>query len=133
VIVVDTNLIAYLLIGGSHTELAERVYGKDAEWAAPLLWRSELRNVLASYGRSDGLAVDDALLLMRRAEQLLAGREFQPASDHVLAIAWRAGLTAYDAEFVAVARTLALPLVTFDRAILRRQADVAVAPSAFAA
>ena len=132
-IVVDTNLIAYLLIGGTHTDLAERVYTRDAEWAAPVLWRSELRNVLASYGRSDELAVDDALLLMRRAEQLLAGREYQPASDQVLAIAWRAGLTAYDAEFVAVARTLSIPLVTFDRAVLRRQSDLAIAPAAFAA
>jgi len=133
VIVVDTNLIAYLLVAGSHTAVAERVYMKDPEWTAPVLWRSELRKVLASYGREGALAVDDAILLMRQAEQLLAGREYQPASDHVLAIAWRTGLTAYDAEFVAVARTLSIPLVTFDRAVLRKQAEVAVAPAAFAA
>ena len=50
-IVVDTNVIAYLLIPGQHTAAARGTLARDAEWAAPLLWRSELRNVLALYLR----------------------------------------------------------------------------------
>ena len=36
-IVADTNLIAYLLINGEHTHLAEKIFQKDADWVAPLL------------------------------------------------------------------------------------------------
>lgn len=130
-IVVDTNVIAYLLLDGVHTSTADRVYQRDHEWAAPLLWRSELRNVLAVYGRSTGMPVEDAIEVMRKAEQLVAGREFQPPSDAVLALAWSSGLSAYDCEFVAVARALRVPLVTFDRKVMRRFPEDATAAAAF--
>jgi predicted nucleic acid-binding protein len=41
-IVVDTNVITYLLIAGDFTDLAEQAFRKDGEWHAPLLWKSEL-------------------------------------------------------------------------------------------
>ena len=40
-------------------------------------------------------------------------------------------LTAYDAEFVALARTLRVPLVTLDGGILEGAPDIAVRPRAF--
>ncbi len=46
-IVVDTNVIAYLWLPGARTAAAERLVKKDSDWNAPLLWRSEFRNVLA--------------------------------------------------------------------------------------
>jgi predicted nucleic acid-binding protein len=35
VIVVDTNVLVYLLVLGEHTEQAERVFLRDPMWAAP--------------------------------------------------------------------------------------------------
>lgn len=36
-IVVDTNVLAYLLLTGEHTSEAEQVLAKDPVWAAPVL------------------------------------------------------------------------------------------------
>lgn len=52
-IVVDTNLIGYLFLSSEGSLLAEAVLIKDMDWVAPLLWRSELRNVLAYYLRKN--------------------------------------------------------------------------------
>ena len=46
-IVVDTNLLVYLHVEGEHTAQAERILRKDAAWAAPLLWRSDMGLVKA--------------------------------------------------------------------------------------
>ena len=72
-IVVDTNVLAYLLLPGERTEQAERVFHRDPVWAAPLLWRSELRNVLAVYMRQGRLSLDQALQLMDNAAILMQG------------------------------------------------------------
>ncbi len=45
-IVVDTNLLAYLLLPTSHTAEADAVLLKDPDWIAPALIHSEFRNVL---------------------------------------------------------------------------------------
>jgi predicted nucleic acid-binding protein len=126
VIVVDTNLIAYLLIDGTNTRTAERVLDADDDWCASLLWRSELRNVLARRMRDGDCELSDAVEAWRLAAALLAEREFQPNGEHVLRLAASSRCSAYDCEFVAVARDLGVPLVTFDREVVRRFGEVAV-------
>jgi len=114
VIVVDTNVLAYLLIPGQYTESAERLLLDEPEWAAPLLWRSELRNVLATYVRSKRLEVSDALALHRRAADLIGAEEYDPETLDVLRLAKASGCSAYDCEFVSVAEYLDVKLVTAD-------------------
>jgi predicted nucleic acid-binding protein len=125
VIVVDTNVIAYLWLPGVGTESAERLYREDAEWCAPLLWRSELRNLLAAYLRRRRLGLEDAIRIAEAAQEQLRGREFEVPSERVLQAANASRCSAYDCEFVTLARELALPLVTNDRQILRDFPDVA--------
>lgn len=47
-IVVETSVIAYLVIPGEHTEAAIAAARRDSHWTAPRQWRAELRNVLAT-------------------------------------------------------------------------------------
>jgi predicted nucleic acid-binding protein len=118
VIVVDTNVLVYLLLPGEHTEHAERVLRRDPVWTAPLLWRSEFRNMLAVYMRQGRLSLDHALRLMDTAEILLQGREYTVSSVRVLSLVAGTRCSAYDGEFVALAQDLGLSLVTSDARLL---------------
>lgn len=131
-IVVDTNLISYLYLEGEHSLLAERAWRKDGEWAAPLLWRSEFRNVLAFYIRRKWLTLEDSQQIMNEALDLMAEHEYEVDSNLVLQLVDRSSCSAYDCEFVALAQELKIPLVTMDQQILRDFPTVAIPLTAFA-
>ena len=118
-IVVDTNVIAYFFLPGERTADAERLLRRDREWAAPLLWRSELCNILATYVRRGELDLVLAQRVASNAERFLRGREYAVRSDAVLAAAAASGCTAYDCEFAVLAEELRVPLVTTDKKILK--------------
>ncbi|MBE7565371.1 type II toxin-antitoxin system VapC family toxin [Acidithiobacillus thiooxidans] len=113
-IVVDSNVIAYLYLPGEFTAEAERLLERDPDWVAPLLWRSELRNILALYIRKKLLEFDQAFRIQREAETLLADHEYDVDSFEVLTLARDSGCSAYDCEFIALARQLDVKLVTMD-------------------
>jgi predicted nucleic acid-binding protein len=131
VIVADTNLLVYLLLPGAYTDVADKVWQKDADWAAPVLWRSEFRNVLAGYIRKGLLSRTAALDAFGRAEAVIGGREYPADTGKVLALVETSTCSAYDCEFVALAQELGLPLVTSDTGVLRNFAGIAVTPAAF--
>ncbi|MFA5028825.1 MAG: type II toxin-antitoxin system VapC family toxin [Candidatus Methylomirabilota bacterium] len=130
-IVADTNLVAYLLLDGEYTAKARRAFRRDPAWTAPLLWRSEFRNILAAYLRRKQLTLLDALEVMREAEALFFDAEYSVESGQVLKLASESGCSAYDCEFVVLAQQLGAPLVTSDREILAAFPQTAVALSEF--
>ena len=132
-IVVDTNLIAYLLIEGERTETAERVLAADEDWNAPLIWRSELRNTLAKSVWRNLIDMGEAFRIMTEAESIMAAGEFPVVSGDVLSLAGSSGCSAYDAEFVVLARDLRVPLVTTDKELLEKFPETAVSPERFLA
>ena len=125
-IVVDTNVIAYLFLPGEHSDVARRAFLRDPSWAAPALWRSELRSVLAISVRERGLRERDAVELFDAATDLMRGGEFGVNSELVIHLAAASNCSAYDCEFVALALELDVPLVTADRRILREFGDHSV-------
>jgi len=125
-IVADTNLIAYFFIPGEHTADAQRVFLRDPDWVAPLLWKSEFRNVLAAYLRQGHFDLNDALAIVGEAEQLLKGNEYAVASDRVLKMAGESKCSAYDCEFAALALDLGIKLVTPDKVILSAFPEITV-------
>ncbi|HLN59225.1 MAG TPA: type II toxin-antitoxin system VapC family toxin [Thermoanaerobaculia bacterium] len=124
-IVVDTNVIAYLWLPGSRTTAAERLLRNDSDWNAPLLWRSEFHNVLAGCLRRGDLKLETALQIMSEAEGQMRGREFSVPSAQVLARVEESACSAYDCEFVVLAQELAVPLVTSDEKLLKNFPSVA--------
>lgn len=132
-IVVDTNILAYLLIESEATAIARRVLKADTEWAAPVLWRSEFRNLLATYLRQSRMTLADAVGYYTDAAKLVFGREHLGDSRTILTLAEHSGHSAYDCEFVGIAKHLGVPLVTNDRRLCRSFPDTAISPAEFLA
>ena len=126
-IVVDSNVLAYLYLPGEYTAAAEALFERDPEWAVPILWRSEFRNILAGYMRRRALTFAQAHELQREAEGLLTGSEFELDSLPVLELVRDSDCSAYDCEFVALAIKLGTKLVTMDSKLLRAFPTRAVA------
>ena len=130
-IVADTNLIVYFFIQGEHSELAEKAFQKDPQWTAPILWRSEFRNVLVKCLKDGYFKFNDAVQIMGEAEGLMMAGEYAVGSLDVLRLAASKGCSAYDAEFIVLAQELGIPLVTMDSTILNTFPETAVRADRF--
>jgi predicted nucleic acid-binding protein len=119
VIVVDTNVLAYYWIKGPFTEAAERLEEADPVWVAPAVWRHELWNVLATLVKARQMSLELAGEVAARAELQMDGSEMPVEAKDVLSLAARSGCSAYDGEFVALAISLGVPLVTCDRKLVK--------------
>ncbi len=125
-IVTDSNVPAYLYLPGEYTSAAETLLESDPDWAAPILWRSEFRNILTGYLRRRLLTFEQALNIQAEAEDLFRGAEFEVDSRRVLQLVRDSDCSAYDCEFVVLAMSLGTKLVTMDQKVLRAFPDVVV-------
>lgn len=130
-IVVDTNVIAYALLQGPQTDLALRVFAIDDGWQSPDLWTHEFLNVLVTFVKAGNYSVVQATGRMAAAVQLLAYSSHSVDPKLVLEIALKSGLSAYDAQYVALAQELSIPLVTEDRKIVRAVPKIAMTMQQF--
>ena len=125
-IVVDTNIVAYYWLPGVHTENAVALRRRTDDWLVPRLWRSEFRNVLARYLRAGTIGLDQARALIRSAEAELVDCEREVDSTAVMDLVAASECSAYDCEFVALARRTGTALVTEDGGLLRAFPDIAM-------
>ena len=127
----DTQVLLYAALPYDSSPVVASIRRADDVWVAPPLWRSEFMNVLAGYLRRGALSRDEAEAAVAHAAGLLV-EEVEPGVGAVLALVAASPCTAYDLEFVAVARSLGVPLVTNDRQILESFPSVAVSLESFA-
>lgn len=125
-IVADASLIACLAIRDERTDLAEAVCAADAVWAAPSLWRSEMRSALMKYYNYGLMGFESMMISWHLAEEVVGGREFAVEARKVLELAVRSKCSAYDCEYVALAEELGVPLVTADKQLLKTFPKIAV-------
>jgi predicted nucleic acid-binding protein len=125
-IVVDSNILAYLLIDGVFCKRAEALLASDSNWISPLLWKSEFRNILAGYVRRKDFSFDKAYQIIREAEFILSSKEFEVDSLLVLELIRDSDCGAYDCEFVGLAIKNDCKLVTMDKQILKAFPKIAV-------
>jgi predicted nucleic acid-binding protein len=118
VIVVDTNILAYHCLPGPRNRDTEQLLQFDPEWTAPVLWRSEFRNLLCGYLRRGEMDIEKAREVITDATDSLKGGEHTVSDHAVLALVAQSRCTAYDCEFAALAEALGTVLVTEDKALL---------------
>lgn len=124
-IVVDANAIVPLVRESSFTPLARALYAADPNWMVPPLWQSEVLNALLNEVRAGNVRLEGAMQAADMAVRLLRDgvRDVPPSA--ILTVAHASGLTAYDATYVVLARSLGLLLITEDKKILRSCPDIA--------
>jgi len=130
-IIADTNIISYLLLPTSYTDSVEGLYKIDPDWSAPILWKSEFRNVMALYLRRKIITLEKAMQLQDTAESIIIQNEYDVSSSQVLELIDESNCSSYDCEFVALAHHFDTKLVTQDKKILNEFPSTAVSVSDF--
>ena len=130
-IVVDANVVVAFLLDSPLAPDARAVRARDATWGTHPLCRSETLNALLQETKARKIALHDAIDAAETTAHLLTDRTDGCAPSAILTTAHSSGLTAYDATYVVLARSLGLLLVTEDRQILRACPDVARSMSQF--
>lgn len=117
-IVVDTNVIAHLLMPGKCNEDAKKLLLLDPDWVTVPLWRSEMRNVLFKYFKHNLISIERMKEIMSYAEELFCDSEIPVTSEEVIEFADFGKISAYDAEFVALAKKTKSLLITTDKQLI---------------
>ena len=121
--VLDASVTAAWLLPDEASEHTRRLYGRirrdEVEPQAPNLWQWECANILANgvrRGRIPGASVEGLWNVLEAVRHRVELHELAPAQHKAaLAVALDAGLSAYDAGYMWLARSLNLPLLTFDQ------------------
>ncbi len=132
-IIADTNIISYLLLPTAYTSTVENLYQFDPDWSAPILWKSEFRNVMALYLRKKIITLEKAMQLQDAAESIMIQSEYDVPSSQVLALINESNCSSYDCEFIALAHHFDTTLVTQDKKLLREFPSTAISISDFLA
>ena len=112
--IVDTNVVAYLLIHGVHTASAQKLHGRDPDWRSEAFLLVEFTNVLASSIATKRMTLNLAQNFLAKTIALFDGKLARVDHPLVLAIAARHRVSACDARFLALADQLGRRLVTED-------------------
>lgn len=130
-IVVDSNVLAARVMLSQTSNLARRVEDLEPVWIVPLLWRYEFQNVLAKTISARLTTPEAAMGIWRQIVAKMADNEYEPAAELVLDLCMRYRITAYDANFIALAMELGVCCVTQDGELQEKFPRLAVSLEAF--
>ena len=133
--VVDTNVVAYYLLGTEPFVEEVRQFWRTVEEAcAPAHWEAELANAVWMAVRAGVLPIEEGHQKLDLAARL--GIESVPSRSlwqPALTRAMSSGAAVYDTLFVELAVQRNLPLATFDKTILKKFPEIAKRPSSLSA
>ena len=128
--VVDTNVVAYLMLGTGRFVDEARAFmtALDEAWA-PALWEAELANAIWMAVRHKVLPLDDAVKRLTLADGLgIHSVPNRTLWQGALVRAHETNVAVYDTLFVELAVREQVPLATFDGGVLKAFPRIAVRP-----
>lgn len=121
-VLVDTNVLVGVLVESSPWfEAARELYARDPDWYTETHALVELSSVFTRLVRTGEFEAESAVATLESTEQLFSDQLIAAPHGDALRVAVAAGVSAYDARFLVVAKLLDMKLVTED-ARLRRAA-----------
>src|ERR1700730_7689425 len=128
--VVDTNVVAYYLLGTEPFVEEVRQFWRTVEQAcAPTHWEAELANAVWMAVRTGVLPTEEGHQKLDLAARLgIESVSNRPLWQPALTRALNSGAAVYDTLFVELAVQRGLPLVTFDRNVLKTFPKIAYRP-----
>ena len=128
--VVDTNVVAYLLLGTERfVDEARGFMAALDEASAPALWEAELVNALWMAVRHNVLSLDEAAARLTLADGLgIHSVPNRALWQSALVRAHEAKVAVYDTLFVELAVREQVPLATFDSGVLKAFPSIAARP-----
>lgn len=130
-IVVDTNIIAYMTFPSAYSSVVGLLHQKNPEWEAPLLWKSEFLNVISLYYRKGLINYAETLTALDFAERLIGSRERHIDPKTVIEAVVSSTCSSYDCQFVVLARQLGTKLITYNKKLIREFPRIALTPEVY--
>jgi len=129
-VVVDTNVIAYLLLGTKgFVEEAKACFHAVSNPVAPSHWEAELANVVWMAVRSGILPPEEGPVRLSWARRLgVESVSTATLCQGALLRSVASGVAVYDTLFVELAARTACPLLTFDKVVIKAFPDIAIRP-----
>ena len=129
-VVVDTNVVAYLLLGtAGFVDEARACLDTASDMLAPAHWEAELANVVWMAVRSGVLPPDEGPVRLNLARRLgIESVTTATLCQGALLRSVASGVAVDDTLFVELAVRMRCPLLTFDKAVIKAFPDIAIRP-----
>jgi|APCry1669189567_1035234.scaffolds.fasta_scaffold26592_1 predicted nucleic acid-binding protein len=117
-IVVDSSVVAFLLMEGELTPEARELYRRDPDWVTPPIINHELLNILSAIGASGNEEFDIMETLWKECRALLGARQQVPDPIKALRRSIQTGISGFEAQYLSLAEQIDRPLISEDPRIL---------------
>jgi predicted nucleic acid-binding protein len=124
-IIVDASVVAFLLIDGELTDAVRELHRIDPDWVTPPILNHEMLNILAAVGSAEG---NSAAMegVWRDVRALVASRQQVPDPVRSLRLGVELGISGNEAQYLCLADSLGLPLITQEKNLLQAAPQRAV-------
>ena len=125
-IVADANVVAALYFDSAATADARSLLDLDGDWVVPDLWRHEMLNIAANYAKFAQSGLAGVTAAWEHADAMFGPRQRAVNMSAALALALKLRLSAYDAQYLALAKELDVPLVSLDKKLCAAAPTIAL-------